>query len=182
MFSFLALYYNFKEQCLSGCYILTGQVMAQRRWSLKNSFHREDETFHGDEQPRPLIKLYREIWTVIMTLPISRPLTYQRLRALISQLPVVTTRFKSTSGGNQNIDREEVLRFQKLSQEWWDPNGPLKSLVSMNRLRVPFIRDGILSTEVGEELPNRSPGKPLTGLKVCVWGSQEFVFIVHLWN
>jgi len=101
-----------------------------------------------------------------MTLPIPRPLTHQRLRTLISRLPVVATRFKSTSGGGQNIDREEVLRFQKLSQEWWDPNGPLKSLVSMNRLRVPFIRDGVLSTEVGEKLPNRSPGKPLTGLKI----------------
>jgi len=99
-----------------------------------------------------------------MSTSIFRPLTYQKCRALYQCSPAAL-RLKSTSS-RENIDQEEVRKFQKLAQEWWDPNGPLKSLMSMNKLRVPFIRDGLLSTGGQENLPNRSPGKPLAGFKI----------------
>jgi len=36
------------------------------------------------------------------------------------------------------------VTFRALSDQWWDPNGPLSGLHSMNSLRVPFVRDGLL--------------------------------------
>jgi len=96
---------------------------------------------------------------------VTRPLTYQKCRALFRCSPS-SLRLKSTSS-RENIDQEEVKKFQKLAQEWWDPQGPLKSLMSMNKLRVPFIRDGLLSSKIaGDLLPNRNPGRPLEGFKI----------------
>jgi len=101
-----------------------------------------------------------------MSTSIFRPLTYQKCRALFKCSPS-SLRLKSSTGPTrQNLDREEVKKFQKLAQEWWDPNGPLKSLMSMNELRVPFIRDGLLSSGGKDNLPNQTPGKPLAGFKI----------------
>lgn len=95
-----------------------------------------------------------------MALTIVRPSTYQKCRTLFRNAPALV-RLKSTG----NLDPGEVDKFQKLAQEWWDPNGPLKSLFTMNKLRVPFIRDGLNSTRGGESL-NKTRGKPLAGLKI----------------
>lgn len=46
----------------------------------------------------------------------------------------------------QNVDHEEVKNLNNLSLDWWNPTGQLKGLHSMNKLRVPFIRDGIISS------------------------------------
>ncbi|KAH1001473.1 hypothetical protein HUJ04_005490 [Dendroctonus ponderosae] len=43
------------------------------------------------------------------------------------------------------IDSEEVENFQKLAAEWWNPCGPLKPLHSMNKLRIPLVRDGLIN-------------------------------------
>ena len=99
-----------------------------------------------------------------MALPASRQLTYQKFKYLLNNAAALR-RLKST-GSRDNLDADEVKKFQKLANEWWDPNGPLKSLLSMNKLRVPFIRDGLLCGERAERLPKKSQGKPLTGLKV----------------
>jgi len=99
-----------------------------------------------------------------MTLAIIRPLTYQKCRTLFKNATALV-RLKSTGDRRGNLDPGEVEKFQKLSQEWWDPNGPLKSLFTMNKLRVPFIRDGLNSTRKDDSL-NKSPGRPLAGLKV----------------
>ena len=95
-----------------------------------------------------------------MSVTIIRPLTFQKYRTLALRNCL---RFKSDY--RRNVDQEEVDKFKKLSREWWDPNGSLKSLFSMNELRVPFIRDGLVSTRLGKE-PNQNHGKPLAGTKV----------------
>jgi len=99
-----------------------------------------------------------------MALPASRQLTYQKFKFLLKNAAALR-RLKST-GSRDNLDADEVKKFQKLANEWWDPNGPLKSLLSMNKLRVPFIRDGLLCGDRAERLPKKSQGKPLTGLKI----------------
>lgn len=96
---------------------------------------------------------------------IARPLTYQKCRVLFEKAPALLPRFKSADA-RKNIDQEEVRKFQKLAQEWWDPNGPLKSLMSMNRLRVPFVRDGLTTSQKANALPNQKLGKPLAGFKI----------------
>lgn len=38
-----------------------------------------------------------------------------------------------------NINTKEVEKFSQLSQEWWNPEGPLKTLHQVNPLRLEFI-------------------------------------------
>lgn len=39
------------------------------------------------------------------------------------------------------IDPEEIARFAKLAETWWDPNGPMRPLHKFNPLRLRYIRD-----------------------------------------
>ncbi|CAL8143942.1 unnamed protein product [Orchesella dallaii] len=67
----------------------------------------------------------------------------------------------TTSG---SVRPEEIDKFEKMSSSWWDQSegGQMKELHSMNRLRVPFIRDGLLQkTGSRTEVPN-----PLEGLTI----------------
>lgn len=41
------------------------------------------------------------------------------------------------------IDPEEIARFSRIAEEWWDPHGKFKPLHRMNPLRVGYIRDHI---------------------------------------
>ena len=52
-----------------------------------------------------------------------------------------------------------------MSSDWWNPNGVCKPLHSMNRLRVPLVRDGMIETGLTQpELADTD--KPLTGTRV----------------
>ena len=52
-----------------------------------------------------------------------------------------------------------------MSSDWWNPNGVCKPLHSMNRLRVPLVRDGMIETGLTQpELAHTD--KPLTGTRV----------------
>ncbi|GJQ78574.1 putative O-methyltransferase that catalyzes the 2 O-methylation steps in the ubiquinone biosynthetic pathway [Trypoxylus dichotomus] len=57
------------------------------------------------------------------------------------------------------INKREVEHFEALSGQWWDLSGPIKSLHSMNSLRIPFIRDGLINTGIikGKILNNNVP-------------------------
>lgn len=44
------------------------------------------------------------------------------------------------------MDEKDVAHLSSFDQDWWDPNGCIKALHSMNLVRVPFVRDGLLST------------------------------------
>jgi 2-polyprenyl-6-hydroxyphenyl methylase/3-demethylubiquinone-9 3-methyltransferase len=41
----------------------------------------------------------------------------------------------------QNINESELKKFNQLSQMWWDPEGPLKTLHQINPLRLQFIQE-----------------------------------------
>jgi len=41
----------------------------------------------------------------------------------------------------QNIDKEEIEKFDELAKSWWDPKGDFKSLHQINPLRVNFIKE-----------------------------------------
>lgn len=40
-----------------------------------------------------------------------------------------------------NINKNELNKFNQLNQEWWDPQGPLKTLHQINPLRLQFIQE-----------------------------------------
>lgn len=40
----------------------------------------------------------------------------------------------------KNIDFDEVHKFDKMAQAWWDPNGPCRALHALNPLRMQFIQ------------------------------------------
>lgn len=43
----------------------------------------------------------------------------------------------------QNADPKELQRFEAVAGQWWDPDGPLKTLHGMNPLRMRFIKDRV---------------------------------------
>ena len=51
---------------------------------------------------------------------------------------------------NTSVDAEEIERFSKIAEEWWNPHGKFKPLHDLNPVRLQFIRDAI--------------GVPLSGL------------------
>uniref|UniRef100_A0A1L8DZG6 Ubiquinone biosynthesis O-methyltransferase, mitochondrial n=1 Tax=Nyssomyia neivai TaxID=330878 RepID=A0A1L8DZG6_9DIPT len=60
----------------------------------------------------------------------------------------------TTDAGQQtasSVDPVNLDVLQSQSQEWWNPYGTMKPLHTMNHLRVPFIRDGLLATGVGRK-------------------------------
>lgn len=63
------------------------------------------------------------------------------------------------------VDKSEIQQFQQFTTEWWDEFGPMKPLHSMNKLRVPFIRDGLINRNaIGKEQINTST--PLKGISI----------------
>ena len=84
-----------------------------------------------------------------------------KTRTLIPLPPVSTTisRTMAESAGSSEpnrthrstLNQEEVDKFRRMAHNWWESN---PGLISMNRLRVPFIRDGLInSKKVGKLLP-----------------------------
>ena len=41
------------------------------------------------------------------------------------------------------IKKEEIQKFSKLAQEWWDVNGKFKPLHMFNPIRIRYITDTI---------------------------------------
>jgi 2-polyprenyl-6-hydroxyphenyl methylase/3-demethylubiquinone-9 3-methyltransferase len=39
------------------------------------------------------------------------------------------------------IDQAEVARFSRISEQWWDPRGPMAALHKFNPVRLGYIRD-----------------------------------------
>ncbi|MGD2137332.1 MAG: bifunctional 2-polyprenyl-6-hydroxyphenol methylase/3-demethylubiquinol 3-O-methyltransferase UbiG [Gammaproteobacteria bacterium] len=39
----------------------------------------------------------------------------------------------------ENVDREEIAKFEKLANRWWDPNSEFKPLHDINPLRLDYI-------------------------------------------
>jgi 2-polyprenyl-6-hydroxyphenyl methylase / 3-demethylubiquinone-9 3-methyltransferase len=65
-----------------------------------------------------------------------------------------------TSG---TIDSDEIAKFEKMAEDWWDPDGPFKPLHALNPVRLRFIRDQIV---VHFKLDEPMKPLPLSGLRV----------------
>jgi 2-polyprenyl-6-hydroxyphenyl methylase / 3-demethylubiquinone-9 3-methyltransferase len=63
---------------------------------------------------------------------------------------------------SRGILADDVARFDRLSDEWWQKDGPMKPLHKMNPVRISYLRDA-LTARFGS---GSSRTKPLQGLKL----------------
>ena len=59
------------------------------------------------------------------------------------------------------INKEEIEKFSKIAEEWWDPNGKFKPLHKFNPIRISFIKDNIIKS-----LKLEKKNKPLEKIKI----------------
>lgn len=59
------------------------------------------------------------------------------------------------------IDQEEVDKFSRLANQWWDETGEFGPLHTMNDLRIPLVRDALASSS-----SSGSVCLPLSGVKI----------------
>jgi 2-polyprenyl-6-hydroxyphenyl methylase/3-demethylubiquinone-9 3-methyltransferase len=59
------------------------------------------------------------------------------------------------------IDTEEVEKFSRIADEWWDPNGKFKPLHLINPTRLSYLKNEIL-----KHFNKKDAEKPLLGLKI----------------
>ena len=59
------------------------------------------------------------------------------------------------------INKEEIEKFSKIAEEWWDPTGKFKPLHKFNPIRISYIKDNIINTF---KLKNKK--KPLNKIKI----------------
>ncbi|XP_012680016.1 ubiquinone biosynthesis O-methyltransferase, mitochondrial [Clupea harengus] len=83
---------------------------------------------------------------------VNQPTTLSKIRPHASSIRQVS---------HTTLDPAEVKKFQSLADKWWDQQGEFAALHSMNDLRVPFIRDNLLSIHGSQR-----PGSPLAGLRI----------------
>jgi 2-polyprenyl-6-hydroxyphenyl methylase/3-demethylubiquinone-9 3-methyltransferase len=76
------------------------------------------------------------------------------------RLVVMQGRTRDATAGT--IDRDEVDRFARLAETWWDPDGEFRPLHKLNPVRLAFIRDR-LAAHFGRD--TRST-RPFDGLRI----------------
>ena len=47
---------------------------------------------------------------------------------------------------NNTINKEEIEKFSKIAEEWWDPKGKFKPLHKFNPIRISYIKDNVVNT------------------------------------
>ena len=62
---------------------------------------------------------------------------------------------------SSTINKAEVYKFTKISEEWWDPNGKFKPLHKFNPIRIKYIKECLINKY---QIKNKN--KPLNKLKV----------------
>ena len=62
---------------------------------------------------------------------------------------------------NNTINKEEIEKFSKIAEEWWNPTGKFKPLHKFNPIRISYIKDNITSSF---KLKNKR--KPLEKVKI----------------
>ena len=59
------------------------------------------------------------------------------------------------------INKEEIEKFSKIADEWWNPNGKFKPLHKFNPIRISYIKDSITNI-----FKINSENKPLEKIKI----------------
>ena len=72
------------------------------------------------------------------------------------------TQSNANNAPDNTLDPEEIKRFSRIADEWWDPLGKFRPLHQLNPIRLTYIRDEICRHFQIEKGTNA----PLSGLKV----------------
>ena len=59
------------------------------------------------------------------------------------------------------INKEEIEKFSKIAEEWWNPLGKFKPLHKFNPIRISYIKDNIINS-----FKLKKQEKPLKNLKI----------------
>ena len=62
---------------------------------------------------------------------------------------------------NNTINKEEVQKFNKIAEEWWNPNGKFKPLHKFNPIRIEYIKNNII-----KDFNISSNDRPLKGISI----------------
>ncbi len=62
---------------------------------------------------------------------------------------------------NNTINKEEVEKFDKIAEEWWNPNGKFKPLHKFNPIRIEYIKNNII-----KDFNISLNHKPLEGISI----------------
>jgi 2-polyprenyl-6-hydroxyphenyl methylase/3-demethylubiquinone-9 3-methyltransferase len=66
-----------------------------------------------------------------------------------------------------SVDPDEIARFNRLGDEWWNPRGPMRALHRFNPVRVDYLRRLISHRKARSESRNAAPaGQPLAGIAI----------------
>ncbi len=60
-----------------------------------------------------------------------------------------------------SVNKKEIVKFSKMADEWWDPEGKFKPLHKFNPTRIKYLKENIV---YNFKLKNKS--KPLSGIKI----------------
>ena len=47
---------------------------------------------------------------------------------------------------NNTINKEEIEKFSKIAEEWWNPKGKFKPLHKFNPIRISYLKENIIET------------------------------------
>lgn len=84
-----------------------------------------------------------------------------------------TTVNQSEMKFNSSIDPDEIKKFKSLAESWWVENGEFEALHRMNLLRVPLIRDTLVSYR--NSLPLNEKNKTLTKSETAFYSNEELL-------
>tara|TARA_Y100000590_G_C15683038_1_gene1000535 strand:- start:1355 stop:2080 length:726 start_codon:yes stop_codon:yes gene_type:complete len=62
---------------------------------------------------------------------------------------------------NNTINKEEIEKFSRLAEEWWDPEGKFKPLHKFNPIRIEYLKNNII-----KEFKIKNKKKPFSNLKI----------------
>jgi 2-polyprenyl-3-methyl-5-hydroxy-6-metoxy-1,4-benzoquinol methylase len=94
---------------------------------------------------------------------------HARKRAIYRFSYSTSTTTGSTQTEGNSVDFEEMKRFSKVAQEWWNPSGPYALLQKMNPTRVSYIRDTLAQFNNRNSKENIA-AFPFTGLEMLDLG------------
>ncbi|KAK4883899.1 hypothetical protein RN001_000170 [Aquatica leii] len=70
---------------------------------------------------------------------------------------------------NSTVDQQQITNFNELKTNWWIEDGIMKPLHSLNKIRVPFVRDGLINTGLVHKQFVNTP-QPLKNLQLLEVG------------
>ena len=71
---------------------------------------------------------------------------------------------------NNTINKKEIEKFNKIAEEWWNPNGKFKPLHKFNPIRIEYIKENIIRDFIIE-----TNKKPLKNLNIFIEQCSKFL-------